>query len=266
MESPMQRHSALIASLFISISFTACAAAPSTAPVPGRSVYYSFESYESGEAPKSIQTGIGGNGVVEAGAAVPDARPISLGINDAARPGRWVVKSTRSAKRGNKVLLQMDATDTKGRVPIAWVRDADFRGKVAASVDARSHEMDGLVDLGLAWNIRNANEYLVLRADGDRHELRAELVTIARGTGPQPPAGRNVKILATAPYRFAPNKWFNLSIEQDAGRVRCGVNDEILLHFTVPPGFENGSVGLCTFEGVTAEFDEFIAVGDETRR
>ncbi|MFN0204800.1 MAG: hypothetical protein ACKVS6_00620 [Planctomycetota bacterium] len=261
----MQRYRSAITTLILSISFAACAARQTAAPVPGRSVYYSFEGFESGEAPKSIETATAGPAVADAG-ATPDARPIALGINDTARPGRWLVLSTSSAKRGKRVLLQKDATDTKGRVPIAWVRDADFRGKVAISVDARSHEMDGLVDVGLAWNIRNANEYLVLHADGDRHELRAELVTMARGSGIQPAAGRNVKILASAPYHFSPNKWFNLSIEQDSGRVRCGVNSEVLLNFTVPAGFESGSVGLCTFEGVTAEFDEFIAVGDETRR
>jgi hypothetical protein len=261
----MSRNAFSVLALFVVTVASSCASAPSAVEVPGRSVYYGFEGFETGVAPKRLEIGASQPGATGTSPASADRRPITLGINDAAQPGRWEVIATNNAAAGKKVLVQRDATDTRGRVPIAWVRDARFSGRVTASVAARSHETDGLADFGLAWNVQNANEYCVLHADGDKHELRAELVSISRGTVPAPPAARSVKRLGGAPFAFYPHKWYVLMVEENGGHVRCGVDGQVLFEFDLPSTMVPGSVGLCTFEGSTAEFDEFIAVGDEKK-
>lgn len=237
--------------MFFVALFAACRSLPpEPAPVPGRSVFFAFDKYTEGMAPGSFESGMTTEGIADA-----DARPLANGINNAHKPGHWVVVSSRDARSGDKLLAQTDATNTAGRVPITWVRDARFGSGIVVSVEARSRELDGLVDLGVAWCVHDANEYLVLRADGGTDELK--LLAVRRG---------KATLIASAKQHFAAHQWFTLTVEQDGSRVRAGVDQKLLIDANVPSDFRYGTVGLCTFEGVTAEFDNFSVVGSEMNK
>lgn len=233
------------------------AGAPAPPPEPGRSVLYTFEKFDSESAPQSFLTDSTQfeTAATDAAGSTPDSRALVNGINRANKPGKWVVQELREAPSGRKVLSQLDATNTPGRTPITWVRGATWGSGIAVSVVARSHELDGLVDLGVAWNVRDANEYMVLRADGGKGELRIEAIRRGKST-----------TVASTPWHFPAHQWFTLVIEQDGDQLRAGVNQQAVLNARVPAEFRSGSVGLCTFEGVTAEFDNFSVVGREMAR
>ncbi|MBI3820617.1 MAG: hypothetical protein HY286_18155 [Planctomycetes bacterium] len=246
----------LVLALLLAVFGVGCRAATVDPPaIPERSIFYTFEKYAAGNAPANFAADASDSAVMNADMSKADSQSLALGVNDARKPGKWVVLNLKDAAGGAQVLAQLDANNAPGRTPIAWVRNVNFGSGVVVSVDGRSHERDGLVDVGVAWCVRDANEYLVLHADGEAGELRIE--SFQRGKTTR---------LATGKFRFEPHHWYSLVLEQDGSDARAGINGTIVVEAKIPRDFQHGSVGLCTFEGVTAEFDNFSVVGKPLAR
>lgn len=240
---------------FLAALATSCRSGPPAPPeIPGRSVLYTFDRFESGPLPNSFASGANKPGQVNVADA--DARPMSFGVNDTYKPGRWVVASTSEARSGRQVLQQIDnggePARVRGRAVVAWIKNTRFATSLSLSVEARTVGKETKPDFGIAFCVHSAYDYIALRADGSTRELRLERVMDTK-----------IEVLARTKFDFVPGRWFTLNIQQDGRNVRCGVNDQPLLGFELDGEMRGGSVGLVTFDSATAEFDNLQVIGKD---
>ncbi len=217
--------------LLLASTLVACASPQPLPPEPvGESVAYTFERYDEGPLPATFLVGVAG----------------------ADRPGSWQIASVSAAPSGARVVAQVDALDASAsRAPVAWIRRADFRD-LSLRVVARTPEGSVSMGFGIAWHVRDANNYLACYVSGDTGEVVVDVVE----SGVPRTIGR-------APVTLAIGRWYALAVEHAGGRFRCGIDGRVLVEGDDPSSFVGGSVGLLTRGSAVAHFDDFTVVGSD---
>ena len=164
----------------------------------------------------------------------------SFARTGAGAPGTWTIE-----KDGANLVLKQSSTDeTDFRFPIA-VYDGGEYGDCTLSV--RFKAITGKVDQagGLAFHYRDANNYLLCRANALEDNFRVYTVS----------AGKR-KTLKSQNVKVSANEWHALRVECHGKEFRCQFDDNEPLVVEVE-GFGPGKVGVWTKADSVTEFDDF---------
>jgi hypothetical protein len=107
----------------------------------GAMTVFDFESDTPGQPPRQFDFGLTGKG----------------------RPGKWIIQAVADAPSGKNVLAQIDGDETDYRFPIAYTGPElkDLR----LSVKCKPIGGKGDQGCGIAWRLKDANNYYVTRAN-----------------------------------------------------------------------------------------------------
>lgn len=214
--------------LVLSVPLGACKGAGSIEPPepPGEAITYSFEKFDVGAPPPSF----------EAGAAPSGA-------------AGWSIAESPQAPSGKRVLAWTGAASAPGHPTLAWIRDARF-GELTLRIRARAAAGSPSVAFGAAWRVRDASSFRALRVSST--EGRLILETVENGTA---------RALASWPFAPEPGRWYALTVEQAGRRIRCGVDQQVLIDALDSEPAQSGAVGVWAMDAASAEFDDLTVVG-----
>lgn len=234
MNRPCRRRALLAPALLLALA--ACrASVPELQPVPGESVFYTFEKYQPGLPPESLTAGWVA-GVAPRNAAFSQDEPTP-----------WIVEDAVAPPSGHQVLRRTVAES--GRAALATLRNANY-GNLRAGVST-TFDAEG-ADLGLVWHVRDeGSAFLVLRADTRARKLRIE-----------EQQGTEVRVLGETPFPFVAGRWFSLQAEQAGTHIRCGIDGVVLIEADAEAPSASGSVGVAHFGGALASFDNLAVIGE----
>ncbi len=196
--------------------------APAPVQPSGKAFVYNFDSEAAGRMPAKFHGALTGQG----------------------EKSEWVVKADSSAPSQPNVLAQLSNDKTDYRFPLAIADEGSFQNlEMSVKFKAVSGEVDRAA--GMAFRLRDANNYYVVRANALENNYR--LYHVVNGRRVQF-AGANVKV--------APGEWHELRVDCVGNHITCYFDNEKKIDATDETFKEAGKVGLWTKADSVTYFDD----------
>ncbi|HSB08611.1 MAG TPA: family 16 glycoside hydrolase [Blastocatellia bacterium] len=195
---------------------------PAPLQAAGKEFLYNFDSDAVGKLPARFHDALTGQGA----------------------KGQWVVKADPSAPSQPNVLAQTSIDKTDYRFPLAIEDDGTFQDlEMSVKFKAVAGEVDRAA--GLAFRLRDANNYYIVRANALEGNYRLYHVV----------KGRRVQF-AGANVRVASGEWHELRVECVGNHIICYYDNEKKIDATDETFKEAGKVGLWTKADSVTYFDD----------
>lgn len=195
---------------------------PGTVQPAGKEFLYNFDGDAEGKLPEKFHDALTGQGA----------------------KGQWMVKADPSAPSQPNVLAQTSCDKTDYRFPLAIADEGSFQNlELSVKFKAISGEVDRAA--GLAFRLKDANNYYVVRANALENNYRLYHVV----------AGRRVQF-GDANLKVGPSAWHELRVECVGNHITCYFDNEKKIDAMDETFKEAGKVGLWTKADSVTYFDD----------
>lgn len=203
----------------------AAVAAPEAAAAlqaAGKQIKYNFDTDAPGQLPAKFHSGLTGRG----------------------KPVNWVVQAEPTAPSQPNVLAQTSEDKTDYRFPLAIADEGSFRD---LNLSVKFKAISGDVDRagGLAFRLKDANNYYVLRANAFKDNFNLYRVV----------NGRRTEIKGSS-SKVTSGEWHELRVEAVGDKFTCYFDGTRKIEVTDDTFKDAGKIGLWTKADSVTFFDD----------
>lgn len=214
-----------------------------TAAILGMFCFVAISQDEEEETPKKVTVTFNG---VETGKLPEGWKVDATGTKP--KLADWQVEKDSESTNRNKFLSITKINSNSGSIfNLCWSEKIKFRN---GSIEARIRANSGVTDEGggIMWRVKDNNNYYVARYNPLEKNFR--LYHVKDGVRTQLKDASKLNIPA--------GKWFTMKIEHFDERIKCFLNDKLLLEADDETFEEAGGVGFWSKADAATSFDDLV--------